>query len=261
VTKRTDRLLREIEQDALDEKKSMAAVLNKVIALGGRVDSTKLRDWARRELQGYTPEDELPEYRKIYAPLLMDAATMTGIIKGQQLSPWDLPDFAQKDISNDLIMPKGIGEIERLARSCPPGDAVKISPYMAAQLVQFMNMTGHWNGRIERIYWGVSPTILEGIVDQVRTRTIALISEIIADMPEGAVTPSRETADNAFELAVTGKQNKINVIAAQGGSTVPAPPPEESTAGWMKAAAWVFGAIIAIAAMIFTLMQVQGWHF
>ena len=62
-------------------------MLNKVIALGGRVDSTELRDWARRELQGYGPDDELPEYRRIVAPLQLDGATMHGRITGQQLSP------------------------------------------------------------------------------------------------------------------------------------------------------------------------------
>jgi hypothetical protein len=33
--------------------------------------------------------------RRILAPLQFDGATMHGRITGQQLSPWELPDFAQ----------------------------------------------------------------------------------------------------------------------------------------------------------------------
>ena len=60
VTKRTDRLLQEIEQDALNSKKSIGNVLNKIIALGGRVGSTELRDWARRDYTGMARSTNCP---------------------------------------------------------------------------------------------------------------------------------------------------------------------------------------------------------
>jgi hypothetical protein len=62
------------------------------------------------------------------------------------------------------------------------------------------------------------------------------------------------------QFAVSGRRNKVSVAAAQGESTVPAPV-EEGMAEWMKIGAWVLGTIIAICAMFFTLMQVQGWQF
>ena len=48
-----------------------------------------------------------------------------------------------------------------------------------------MNAGGEWRGHIERMYWGVSPAALEGVVDQVRTALINLVAEITAHMPEG----------------------------------------------------------------------------
>ena len=63
-------------------------LLRKVVALGGRSGSAQLRDWATRELWGYGPNDDLPPYRRIGAPLQMDAGTMRGFIRGQHLSPW-----------------------------------------------------------------------------------------------------------------------------------------------------------------------------
>jgi len=94
MTKRSDRLLQEIETGALDHRTPIGDLLRKAVALGGRAGSAELRDWAARELRGYGPEHELPPYRLIAAPLQLDGATMHGISKGQQLSPMQLPDFA-----------------------------------------------------------------------------------------------------------------------------------------------------------------------
>ena len=57
-----------------------------------------------------------------------------------------------------------------------------------------MNAGAEWRGHIERMYWGVSPAVLEGVVDQVRTALINLVAEITAHMPEGVHTRSPEVA-------------------------------------------------------------------
>lgn len=41
-------------------------------------------------------KDELPEYRKIAAPLHLDAMNMRWLMKGQQVSPTEFPDFAKE---------------------------------------------------------------------------------------------------------------------------------------------------------------------
>jgi AbiTii len=262
VTKRSDRLLQEIEAGALDSRTSIADVLRQVIALGGRAGSDELRDWAHRELKGYEPTDELPSYRRVVAPLQMDAATIGGgISRNQSLSSWQLPEVAQDTITNDVLLPMGIAEIERLARKCPPGEVVKLGPPGSQDLVVLMNASGEWRGHIERIYWAVSPTVLEGVVDQVRTALTVLVAEIQANVPDGTITPPAEVASNAINFAVTGKRNKINLVAPQGGSTVTAPAPDEEPRHWLRIAGVVLIGLVTIAGAIFTLMQVQGWHF
>lgn len=266
MAKRSDRLLREIEAGALDAGVPIADLLRKVIMLGGQSGSAELRDWATRELRGYGPEDELPEYRQIAAPLAMDAATPGGFVRGQQLSPWQLPDFARDSIGTDLNMRQGIQAIERMAQVKTPGETAKLAPPGSQELVMLMNADAQWNGHIERIYWSVSPVALEGIVDQVGTALTVMVAEITANMPDGAVTPSPDIATHAINLAVSGKRHTINVTAAQGenanASTAgPVTPPEETPRRWMKIAAGVVLGLVAIAAMIFALMQVQGWRF
>ena len=65
-------LLEQIEDDALDSKKSVADALRKCIALGGRAGNEELREWASRELQGYEQPDDVPDYRIVAAPIVID---------------------------------------------------------------------------------------------------------------------------------------------------------------------------------------------
>jgi hypothetical protein len=46
-------LLSQIEEGALDSRVPLVDVLRKCVALGGQAGSAELRDWARRELDGY----------------------------------------------------------------------------------------------------------------------------------------------------------------------------------------------------------------
>jgi len=154
----------------------------------------------------------------------------------------------------------GIAEIERLAHHCAPGDVVRLGPPHAQELVLYMNSQQEWSGHIERIYWGVSPVALEGVVEQVGTALTVLVAEIHANVPDGTVTPSAEVATNAITFAVTGKRNKINLAAAQGGSMMTSTAAEEPRR-WARTAGAVLLGLVAIIGVIFTLMQVQGWTF
>lgn len=44
----------------------------------GQAGSTRLRDCARQELNGYASEDDLPDYRQIPAPLIMRITNAVG---------------------------------------------------------------------------------------------------------------------------------------------------------------------------------------
>ena len=86
VARRDSDLLAEIERDVLDESKSVAAALRKCLALGGRVRSAALRDWASHELHGYPDKVSLPDYRKIRTPLFMEGFTSGEAFRGKQVS-------------------------------------------------------------------------------------------------------------------------------------------------------------------------------
>jgi AbiTii len=67
-------LLSQIEQDVLDEGKSIGSALRRCMLLGSRTGSSQLRDWATLELKGYPVPAEVPDYRVIAAGLHLDLA-------------------------------------------------------------------------------------------------------------------------------------------------------------------------------------------
>lgn len=254
--------LRSIQQSALNMKEPVTDLLRKVIALGGRTGSQELMDWARRELTGYGRDDPLPEYRQAFAPLQIDGITFTAHIKHQTLAPFDLPDFAQGHITNDVSLRMSISQIEHLAKETPRGEVVKLAPAGSDDLVSFMNGVGTWSGHIERLYWAVSPVVFVGVLEGVRTTLVSLMAQMEAVTPPAAILPSPEGTAASVALVVYGDRSRIgNVtiynsgadmsITAGGGDPVP----------WWRRWWAIVGGLIALISAGLALMQVQGWHF
>jgi AbiTii len=266
VNHRSHRLIQEIEAGALDRNTPIGDLLRKIIALGGQAGSTELRDWATKELRGYGPDDELPPYRTIGAPLQLDMVNAAYIMRAQTISPLELPKEAHGKITNDVHLRMGIAEIEQYARQCPPGDVVKFTPPGGQELIVIMNAEMDLNGQVQRLYWGVSPVSLDGVVEQVRTTLTVMIAEIRANVSDDTEVPPAEVATNAINFAVSGKRNKVNFAAPQGGSKMPTQPaPEESPRRWVRIVgvviASILGILLAFAGALFALMQAQGWRF
>ena len=263
MNKHSERRLQEIESGARDEKKPIGSLLRTVIQLGGEARSAKIRDWAMRELTGYGPDDELPDYRIFNAPLQIDWMNRRHLVRGETISSLELPDFARDVVTDEVSLRGGIGEIEELARRCEPGEVVKLRPPGSQELVTLMNAKRPGIAQIDRLYWGVSPVVLWGVADRVRTTLTAMTAEIRAEMPDSGGVISPAVADNAFSVAVTGKRNKVNVTAPQGANQMTSTP-EEPRKWWRTAGAViaaVVGLLVAMAGGLFALMQAQGWQF
>jgi AbiTii len=217
--RRRDRgLLSQIEQAALDERASVASALRKCLILGGRAGSTELREWAVRELQGYKPTDELPEYRKVGAPVLIDGVRGNMAIRGQRYPALLLPEVVRKALNNNpetVPLRDGIGELENLARrrgeepvkmSLPGGGDIAVMLNYEAQ-VPFQ--------QIMDVYWAVSPSALRALVDQVRTTLVALVAEMVAALPDDQEIPSSAVADQAVSVAVHGRKSIVTLNVAE----------------------------------------------
>ena len=251
-------LLNEIEEDLLSGK-PLSDLLRKTIILGGRAGSAELRDWASRELKGFvgTSMEEMPEHRVIMAPLLADAVTGSSQVTGQPLPSGSLPDFA-KEITEEFPVRQGVGELEAWVQK---GKTVNIAvPGSEVIGAHIDRASGNPWQKIYSIYWAISPEVLAGVLDRIRTALAELIGELIVAEPTSG-TPTPEQAAQAVNVAVHGSKARVTVTTAQstqGGSAAVAPPQQAESGWWTRSrriGAFIVGAatIIGAAAAVFVL--------
>jgi hypothetical protein len=211
----SDSLVDQIERDVLDESVSVAAALRKCVALGGRSGSEALRDWAIRELEGYHGVEEVPDYRIVAAPINVDGIAGNYKVTGQAFPPSGLPEFVRGDIKERVIFRYGIGQIEELS-ALPE---IKIGLPGGGDLVRLMNQeTTNRFQHIDSLYWSVSPALVRGILDQVRTALTKLVAELRVTTPTGDV-PSEAAATQAMNFVVTGDRNTVTFAPSQASGT------------------------------------------
>jgi hypothetical protein len=241
VAKADKGLLAQVEDGALDSSNSLADTLRKCIALGGQAGSEELRDWARRELDGYKIEDDLPEYRVLPATVKIDGTTFNAIITGQQLSTFDIPDFAREQITNGVQMRQGIAELELIAKS---GSEVKLQHPEMQNLVAYMTSQQAGGGStITTMYWVVGGASVHGAVDAVRTNLVALVAEMRAAGVTAGNIPTADVAQHAVQVVIHGAKRSpitVNTALATGGGSANADLGVPSTAG-SKIPGWVRG--------------------
>ena len=208
-------LIDEIERGAIDHNTPIGVALRKCVILGGRSGSEALTDWATRELEGYLGyEGELPQYRVIYAQLMADGATMTGMVQHQQIPQSSIPEFAREYVTERVELRHGAGELEALLLQ----DDIRLMPHGASDVARLMNLEGPPGQHIISLYWSVAPGAIRGVLDQIRTATTKLVAELRRTMPADQDVPTREQADRAVVFIITGERAQFhyNVATASG---------------------------------------------
>lgn len=215
VEMRRPGLLSEIEQDVVNDNVPTATLLRKCIVLGGRVGSTELRDWARRELRGYEATDDLPNYRKTRALICVDAIVGNNAITAQSIGSEQLPSVVREaGIDEQVLLRMGIGELEDLARR--DEKSVKLTLPRASLIMRMMNFeAGNPFQQIHSIYWNISVSTIRGVVENVRTALAELVGELLQSGPDVSRNLSKEAADQAVNLMISGKRNTVHVTTAQ----------------------------------------------
>jgi AbiTii len=268
-TRRDRSLLTKIEQAALDDAVPVKVALRHCLSLGGRAGSAALREWASKELQGYGPDDELPAYRVLPAMLKIDGALPGGFIKGQPFSPLMLPDVVKEVLGTEeqVRLCQGIAEIEKLAADAHnQQERLRVPLPDSGLIAQWLSQKAAPGQHVIDIYWHVPETALYGAVDQVRSRLVALVAELVAAMPDDQAVPSGELADQVVGVVIHGAPRStyhVNNAQATGGSqsTVAVSSPEPAGDGrgrnrWRLAA----GGLVAVVSMIAGLGQWLGWR-
>lgn len=255
----------QIEAEALDSSVPIADALRKCVALGGRSRSAELREWARRELEGYGPDDELPAYRRVNAIIAIDGSTMNAVIKQQRIARSSLPDFAQEGIKEEVELPQGVAELEHLILSSDNG-AIKITLPAMGDLVAYMNNEAPYGQSISAMYWVLASSTVVGVLDRTRTNLVALVAEMRAVEPNTDV-PSAEAASQAVSVVINGgKRNKISVTTAQASGVTATADAESSSEGLpepSRVPAWIrgpWGVLVGVGSIVSGAAGLAAWQ-
>ena len=220
-------LLAQIEADVVDDRVRLSSLLQKCIVLGGQAGSEQMRDWARRELNGYASDaDTVPDYRHVHAVLLAVITNQRGYNAitdriHDHVFPRQIRDMIREAVGDieDAFVPHGIGMLEGLAsqgtdehRLSPP-----FSKVMADTLNQF-NMAP--NSHVAEVYWSVSNASIRDILVRVRTALADLVGELITLTPQDQDVPDKQAADQAVQLVITGDRTIIHFGDSRAGDTV-----------------------------------------
>lgn len=188
-----DTLLQALRERMLDESESLAGLLRKCLLLGAETGSEALRDWARKELNGYSESDEVPEYRKVRGmPIQYNSLSGRFHATGQTIDRMQLPKEAWDYVPDELPFTQPVEELEELAR--------QKSLSFASPRLTFAESV--WNERlgpfqqVMALHYTMAGSRVAGMLGQIRTRLVDLIAELTASTPLEEL-PGKDTVDAA----------------------------------------------------------------
>lgn len=222
-----DSLLRQVQRDLLAGQ-PLPDLLRKCLLLGSESGSSELRAWATLELRGYEDLEQLPPYRKVPAQIRADATAGNTWITGQTIGWSMLPDFARENLSERVPLFHGVGHLQSLYESAASSDS---NPQLTLPGWEYIaramdRASGNPFQQTHALYWVISPSVIAGVLDDVRTAMTELLAELGAVMPATQETPTADQATQALHIAVSGGQPHFHVATsitaprASGGSTI-----------------------------------------
>jgi hypothetical protein len=257
VARRSTSLLDQVEAEALEG--DLVKALRLCLKLGGVTGSEDLREWASLELLGYRGEEELPDYRKVHAPLLIDGINGNWKFTGQSISYLQLPEFAQETITDEVLLPHGAPQLVELEKDAQSGEPVRLGPPGSQEVVTYMNMTSTEPfQQINRMYWGISRSVLQGLIEDIRSRLVALVAEMKAGLEPGEQIPSAAVASQALNVVVQGDHARVK--AKHSGKVTVTPGDHKGVVRKsLEVGAWLAGIAAVVILVLLNWETITGW--
>jgi AbiTii len=177
--------------------------------LGGQAGSEAMRDWARRELNGYTDVNTVPDYRRVPTALMALITNSAGYNgRSQRFSdsvfPPQIREIIREKVDMEVaIFNQGVGELESLASQ--GSEQHDIIPPWSGFIAETLNEHNVGpNTRVAEVYWSVPNASVRGILVRIRTALSELVAELITLTPQDQDVPDQAAADKAVQYVITG---------------------------------------------------------
>ena len=202
-------------------------MLRKCAVLGDQLNNDELRDWSLQELQGYSSEDGVPEYRKIGALLRGNlAGPFQSGYKSVAVPAMCLPEQL-RDRAHIAVLAEGVAGLERLLEGegdtltfTWPGDWIALAQHKG-QIMEGYVLYAAWQD--------ISKSSVAGVLDAIRNRVLEFCLRLGKERPELMATDGDSPPTAADSIAAKQVFNNV-IIGSQIGSIASASPGAEQSA-------------------------------
>lgn len=107
-------IIQELQDDIVDSKTNLSSILRRAKVLAYDLKNEEFKKWVDNELNGYSNEKEIPDYRKTLAYNFGDFIDSFGRqVKNAPIPTLNLPEPIKK-FADDLIFYNGVRALESL---------------------------------------------------------------------------------------------------------------------------------------------------
>jgi hypothetical protein len=199
----------------LDESEPLAGLLRKCLMLGAETGSDSLRQWARKELNGYGDGDELPHYRKLpHPPLSADTMSGNTWAKNMTYSVLQLPIKAQEPLGENFLLHQPVEELEQMSTR----QSLSFTSAGMAYAQSLWNKELGMFQQVMNLKFTATGAVFAGVLGQIRTQLVDLIADLTATTPLEDL-PKKEAVDAAVSSHI-GVQYNTTIQSTSGPTAI-----------------------------------------
>ena len=186
-------IVEELQRDALDPNVAVSDVLRKALVVASKLCVSELKTWIERELYGYGPGDDVPEYRRMQGEVMAWHPTNGWLPVHLEDSAWHAKLTRQPCLQS-------VAQTESIARDAPV-DAVITMHYLPETEHRLMEIIRSSSPPVLH----VQPSVFSAMLDAVRNAVLEWALQLESDGILGAdmgFAPAEKAAAAAREYSV-----------------------------------------------------------
>ena len=135
------------------------------------LDDTTIKSWVSNEINGYSKDDDIPEYRKVSASIVGTVKTYTAIISKYNIP---VPLEYEKEL-NTVDIRDGINEIIQMSEAEKESD---IHTLMLPLNIAYINSIAAINGEVTHANRQLSLYAYTNILGKLKTKLLSIFKEL-----------------------------------------------------------------------------------
>lgn len=162
----------QIIKDLAQDRITIESALRRLLVISYELDNSELQKWIENELNGYTNNSIIPDYRKNVTYMIMYSGYNASTLIRQQPLSESYFDKELQDIIKTRVIKDGVNILE---------NSIKSKSEIIFNLIDFAGVVSHNSGglirciRLEQI---ISKTTFLQILSNVKTKLIQLLLEL-----------------------------------------------------------------------------------